>query len=139
MRIEPEQVRALVKKLREWGYEIHNLAEEDLVDEFDVRSDIDVDKIGKFTKKSEVSRKAALANMPKSGTQRRRVYEYIYYRKNGVSREEIARVLGIPENSVRPRVAELMEGGWVKVLTHTKNRNDQIVELLIANEEKKKW
>jgi len=132
MRIEPEQVRALVKKLREWGYEIHNLAEEDLVDEFDIRSDIDENKVGKFTKKSLVSRRAALANMPKSGTQRRMIYDYIYYCESGTTREEIARVLGMADNSVRPRVAELMEGGWVVVDGHRKNSGNQTVEILVA-------
>lgn len=57
------------------------------------------------------SRKAALQNYPKSGSQRHRILESLMVSPK--TREEIANFLHIPDNSVRPRVKELMEGGWV--------------------------
>ena len=135
MRIEPEQVQALVEKLREWGVQVSAEMHQDLRDEFDVRSNIDENKIGKYTRKSLTSRQMALVATPKTGTQRRRVYDFIYY-GGRTTREEIAQTLRMPENSVRPRIAELMEGGWVKVVGYRKNSGNQTVEILAANGEK---
>jgi hypothetical protein len=129
MRIEPKHVRAITAMMRKWGYTVHAHVEEDLVAEFDVRSDIDENKVGKFSRKSQESRKSALRARPRSGTQRRRIYEYIRDQQH-VDRETIALHLGMSENSVRPRVLELIEGGWVKPSGTILNRRGQEVETL---------
>lgn len=59
----------------------------------------------------DTSRAAADAITPKSGTQRGRVLELLSRRS--LTREEVAAALGIPDNSARPRIRELVAGGWV--------------------------
>jgi len=44
---------------------------------------------------------------------RERVYRYIAGRKTPVTRAEIVRGTGIKENTVNPRVAELLRDEWV--------------------------
>lgn len=76
---------------------------------------IDGNEKGPHVAGSETSRKAAWSNYPRSGTQRSLVCAFIE-RTGGVgaTRQEIAENTGLPDDSVRPRVVELMEGGWVR-------------------------
>jgi DNA-binding MarR family transcriptional regulator len=74
-------------------------------------------QLGGFAKSSETSRKAALANYPRSGTQRERILNVLLRNgASGATREELAQALGMADNSVRPRVRELVQGGWVEEL-----------------------
>jgi hypothetical protein len=134
VRIEPEHVGEIVVKLREWGVPISAEIHQDLVAEFDVRSDLDENRVGKFSKKSLASKKSALAILPSTGTQRRNVYDFIKVHP-GTFREHIANCLEISENSVRPRVAELLEGGWIVVGGRQTHRG-QMVEKLYVNAQK---
>lgn len=59
----------------------------------------------------ETSIIAAEAALPKSGTQRRRVYDAI--RVCGRTDEELSTLLGLPENSIRPRRTELVQDGFI--------------------------
>lgn len=66
------------------------------------------------------SRAAAFANMPRRGSQRWRVLhafmrpqEYRTMVPTGWTRDELAAVLRLSPNSLRPRVRELVEGGWL--------------------------
>lgn len=83
-----------------------------------VLSDLDAKQLGPFVRGSETSRKAALANYPRQGSQRQKVLLQVAFmsgtRERGVTRDELADRLGMSPNSVRPRVAELVEGGWVR-------------------------
>lgn len=137
MRIEPDQVLAVVVKLRQWGHDIPDADMADLVAEFDTRADLDENKVGKFSRRSLASRQAALRILPRTGTQRRRVYDYIRT-MHGTHREQIAKSLGMSENSVRPRVQELIEGGWVRTAGYQTNARGQTVEILVANAQKEK-
>lgn len=69
--------------------------------------------LGGFQGHSETSRKAALANYPKSGSQRRRILNFLIA-QGGRTREELAERLDLPDSSVRPRIVELVEGDWVE-------------------------
>jgi hypothetical protein len=80
-----------------------------------VEVDVAARKLGPFAAKSETSRQAALVNYPKSGTQRARILRTIVQGADGRTREELASLLGLPDNSVRPRVRELIDGGWIVV------------------------
>jgi hypothetical protein len=132
MRIEPDQVRAVVAQLVAWGVYVRPEIIPDLVAEFDVRSDLDENKPGKFSRKSEESRRAALKATPRTGTQRRKIYDYIKF-AGEADRDQIAMWLKMSPNSVRPRVVELIEGGWVRSTGKTKkNLNGQDVEILEA-------
>lgn len=63
----------------------------------------------------DTSRKAALANVPKSGTQRATVLDYVESCGHaGATREEISEALGMGGDTVRPRCLELIEGGWLE-------------------------
>ena len=60
----------------------------------------------------DTSRLAALDVLPRTGTQRRRVYDYIL-RSGGATDFEIQNGLGISGNTERPRRVELVDGGLV--------------------------
>lgn len=75
-------------------------------------------QLGKFARKSETSRQAALVNYPRSGSQREQILLAMARRiELGRTREELATELRLPDNSVRPRVRELIDGGWIRVRT----------------------
>jgi Helix-turn-helix domain len=73
-------------------------------------------QMGKFARGSETSRKAALANYPRAGSQRARILEHVLASGGaGRTREELEDRLGLTGNTVRPRVRELIDGGWLRV------------------------
>lgn len=75
----------------------------------------DDDALGPFQGGSDTSRRAALANYPRSGSQRLTVLEVIAANvwRGGITREEIATATYLSGDAVRPRVRELIDGGWV--------------------------
>lgn len=65
------------------------------------------------------SRQAAVKVFPRTGTQRRRILNYLEAgwdgaTTTGATDEELQRALRMSGNSVRPRRGELVAGGWVK-------------------------
>lgn len=65
----------------------------------------------------DTARAAALAALPTAGQNRRRVLDAIAgsgVHLPGMTDREIAEATGLPENSVRPRRVELVEGGWIE-------------------------
>lgn len=82
-------------------------------------SDLYAKQLGPFVAKSETSRKASLDAYPRQGSQRRRLITALAY--HGAStREELAGHTSLSENSVRPRVRELIDGGWIEETDHTR-------------------
>lgn len=78
-------------------------------------------EMGPFAKGSETSRKAALDNYPRAGSQRRRVLlEIARGQEHGRTREELATRLELDDNSVRPRVVELVNGGFIRETDKTR-------------------
>lgn len=94
--------------------------------------------LGPWARGSTTSRQAALDNYPHSGTQRRKVLDAITAAaERGCTRPELAMALHLPENSIRPRVVELLERGFVVEtnrtrLTHTGSK----ASVLVANTDK---
>lgn len=81
----------------------------------------------------DTSRLAALKVRPKTGTQRARVLAFIEGYSEGFTREELSRCLGMPPNTLRPRVRELIDGGHVVVADHkVRNSDGHFVEVLVA-------
>lgn len=80
---------------------------------------VDANALGHFAADSETSRKAALANYPRSGSQRWRILQHIAGTVKGATREQIAEALRLSGDTVRPRVLELLEGGWLRVTDRT--------------------
>lgn len=79
-------------------------------------SDPDAKALGPFARESETSRQAALSVYPRQGSQRRLILEAFATgkgRMHGFTREELAGWVRLPDNSIRPRVRELIEGGWI--------------------------
>lgn len=73
----------------------------------------DASALGPFrSDASEESRKAAVLNYPRSGTQRNRILHHLYDHRSGRTRSELIRELGISQSSCHPRVLELIEGEW---------------------------
>jgi hypothetical protein len=75
-------------------------------------------ELGPFARQSETSRRAALRNYPRSGSQRERVLAALAA-STSLTREELATELRLPDNSVRPRVRELLDGEWIQVAKTT--------------------
>lgn len=73
----------------------------------------DADELGPFSRDSKTSRAAALANYPRSGSQRHRVLVAIV-EYSGLTRDEVSNKLSLPDSSVDARVLELKKGGWVE-------------------------
>lgn len=107
-----------------------------------------VRQLGKFARKSETSRQGALANYPRSGSQRDRVlHRVIDSGEQGLTREELEQVTGLRGNTVRPRVRELIDGGWIRaraaddgaVALRRKTAMGNWSEVLVATEKAKQW
>jgi len=82
-------------------------------------SDLEQAKLGPFAADSKTSRQAALDTYPRQGSQRRRLITALAF--HGAStREELAGHTSMSENSVRPRVRELIDGGWIEETDHTR-------------------
>ena len=91
-------------------------------------SALDSDEIALAKDASATSRAAAIRMFPHSGTQRRKILEYIMNHPS--TDDEIITALGMNPNSARPRRGELADGGWVKpsgVVRPTKSGSDAIV------------
>lgn len=67
----------------------------------------------KFSRRSETSRRAALDNYPRAGTQRWRVLHAISRHRDGLTRAEAARHLALLDSSTDARVIELIRGGFI--------------------------
>jgi hypothetical protein len=103
---------------------------EDLLDGAQLRyrveeQDPTTNGLGPFSKNSDTSRQAALLNFPKSGSQRERVLCAIRDSgEEGMTRDELARFLQLPDSSVDGRVWELKRGRWIcesDRIRHTQN------------------
>lgn len=85
----------------------------------------------------ETAKSAALEVMPRTGTQRRRVLDMIRrFAEHGCTRDDIAEDLDLSPNTVRPRVKELIDGGWVAVhpVAVGRSASNRRAELLILTE-----
>ena len=72
-------------------------------------------RLGHFARESSTSRKAALDNYPRSGTQRERCLRAIVGAgARGLTSDEIAERHHMRLYSVKPRLIELREGGWIE-------------------------
>ena len=91
-----------------------------MIDRNNPPSDFDQLEFGPFVRDSETSRQAALDNYPRQGTQRRKVLAALERQPSGMTREEIAVTLGLPDSSVRPRVVELIRGNWIQETPRTR-------------------
>jgi hypothetical protein len=82
-------------------------------------ADATKDRLGKFARSSPTSRKAALDNYPRSGTQRMEVLHRVARAgSDGATRDQLVQWLGKPPNVITPRVKELVEGGWLERKLH---------------------
>lgn len=78
-------------------------------------SDPAANAMGRFQRSSETSRRAAIDNYPRSGSQRLDVLHRIAREgAAGATRDELVKWLGRSPQSVTPRVKELVEGGWLE-------------------------
>jgi hypothetical protein len=129
----PDEITALVGTLRDWGYPVSNSDLADLIAEYDTNDykEIEENSQGPFSRDSLTSKQAALENIPRSGTQRRRVFEAIATR-TGTTRDEIAAALNLPDSSTDARVWELKKGGFVMDSDMTKRTRNQGVAAILT-------
>jgi hypothetical protein len=69
-------------------------------------------ELGPFARESETSRLAALDTFPRQDTHRWRIL-HAAARAEGATRDELEVLTGLGGNTVRPRVQELIEGGFI--------------------------
>lgn len=69
----------------------------------------------------DTSRKAALDNYPRSGTQRAKVLaKVVSSGLRGLTRDDLSAITDMPPNVATPRVKELVEGGWLEETDRTR-------------------
>lgn len=92
-------------------------------------------RVGPHVPGSGTSKAAAISNYPRSGSQRALVLEYLQAQgPHGATRQEIAIATGLSDDSVRPRVVELIDGGWVLATERTRTTPmGEQAEVLIAS------
>lgn len=96
--------------------------------------EVEADSLGGFGSKSEASRKAAIDNYPRSGSQRYRVLAQIVH-TGGRIRDQLAVELDMPTQSCTARVTELIEGGWAEeTAEHRRTRNGSEAAVVVATE-----
>lgn len=136
VRLDEEGVRGLRRALDVW-LEGHEPAQQEMdllpgqvaaVDAHGERqlADPDAQRLGPFAAGSETSRRAALEAYPRQGSQRWRILELfrgqwiVGKRREGWTRDELAGRLSVSPNTIRPRVVELVEGGWLEESEQTR-------------------
>lgn len=78
--------------------------------------------------KTEASADAAARVFPKTGTMRRRVLEVFVLGPK--TRQEILELTGLSGNTVRPRILECIDGGWLQQCRRQPYRNGrEVLEL----------
>lgn len=95
------------------------------------------DSLGAFSGSApDTSRKAAIDNYPRSGSQRLLVLEKVMATGlRGLTRDDISVITGLPPNVATPRVKELVEGGWLDETDRTrKTRSGSDATVLIASQ-----
>jgi hypothetical protein len=95
------------------------------------------DALGAFSGNApDTSRKAALDNYPRSGSQRLMVLEKVMATGlRGLTRDDISVITELPPNVATPRVKELVEGGWLDETDRTrKTRSGSEATVLIASQ-----
>lgn len=90
--------------------------------------------LGHFARDSETSRQAAIAAYPRTGKGRWRIMAHVArHGEYGRTRDELAADLRMSPNTIRPRVKELLEGGWLEVTEETRlTPGGQPAEVLAA-------
>lgn len=143
MRIAEEHVKEIVATLREWGYEISDDDQDDLIGEFDrIEDKPDENKIGGFRKGGpSTSKAAAIQIYPRTGSQRYRILMAIRQAgDHGLTAHETAEATGILYRSVTPRIGELKNGGWVRANGKTRRSDMNMqVEVLVLTPKAIQW
>jgi hypothetical protein len=95
---------------------------------------VDENRVGPSQRHSDTSRLAALNNFPRSGSQRAEILDFLLFRGDrGATRQEIHAHTGISDDSVRPRVGELIDGGWARGTDQTRRTPlGEQAEVLVA-------
>lgn len=88
----------------------------DAAPESPVASDAAVNALGPSPAGKKTSKLAALSNYPRSGSQREELLRAMFERpERKWTREDLAAHTGLSGDTVRPRVLELVAGGWLEV------------------------
>lgn len=93
-------------------------------------SNPDNKQLGPFAKDSETSRRAAIDAYPRQGSQRWKILKALVI--SPLTRYEIMQQTGLLENSVRPRVVELIEGGWIEETDQTRPTGSKSKAVVLA-------
>lgn len=73
----------------------------------------DLDRNTTVLGREHTSQVAAVRALPRSGSQRRRIYDLVKSTPGGLTADDVQRITQLPTNSVNPRVHELAADGWL--------------------------
>jgi hypothetical protein len=89
--------------------------------------------LGPFAKDSETSRQAAIDNYPRKGSQREKILTVfaaqipktdgdggLTTERHGYTRDDLERLTNLSGNAIRPRVKELLDGGYLEETEETR-------------------
>lgn len=145
----PDLVRRLVLQTADWDYSLGDAVRREL-DSLGIREGeefiiahpdlLRVDRPQSAPHSNQTtSRKAALTVAPRAGSQRWRVLTAIFNAgETGITRDELEARLGLSGNTIRPRVRELLDGGFAKETDRTRRTRanaDSIVLTCLAKGE----
>lgn len=90
--------------------------------EFNSQPSLTESQLGPFARDSETSRQAAIDNYPREGGQRRAILSTFaaqipsanFGSYKGYTRDELETITKLSGNAIRPRVKELIEGGYLE-------------------------
>ncbi len=104
----------------------------------------DANQLGHFSRNSETSRKAALDNYPRSGTQRAKILAALVMAEQkghvGATRDQLSRGLGMPDSSVDARVGELIAGEFARETEQTrKTQHGSDATVVVATDKGHEW
>lgn len=101
--------------------------------------DPDDNRLGGFTRDSETSRKAALANFPRSGNQRHQILVFVFKKgAYGATFDECRQGLGIYSSD--RRISELVEGAWLDRTSRTrKTTQGEEATVVVASDKAVEW
>jgi DNA-binding MarR family transcriptional regulator len=82
----------------------------------------DLQRLGPFAHESKTSRDAALDAYPRQDSQRWRILMAVAAKLDGggYTREELERITNLSGNTIRPRVQELIQGGFIEETDRTR-------------------
>lgn len=124
MRIESDHVRPVVQRLRIWGYDIPQLIEQDLVDEFDTKIDENGLSGGGQSRRGDPDTAKVAARISQDDQRGQVLLTIARAGETGLTNDEMYLAVDPDRTKDRdswvPRIGELKVHGWVRGTERTR-------------------